>query len=200
MKTQTPTLEFDAEAHKYTLGGTALPSVTQIIQAVLPVWEASDWYLQRGAATHHGCRLLDEGRLDWTSVDPEIEPRIRAWQKFRIHFPADMIACEKALAHPKYRYAGTLDRILERKRTMIVADLKNSISAQVRLQLAAYSLLWTAESGETVHQGVAVELLASGDYRCLWMDKFELRPAEQQWLALLTTFNFAQEHNLLRDK
>lgn len=194
------TIDFDATTHTYTLDGKRLPSVTQIIKAVLPYDfgpGVGDWHMQRGTATHHGCRLLDEGRLDWSTVDPEIEPRIRAWEKFRRDWPAELVANERQLASAKYGYAGTLDRMFDRA-GQIVADIKNSVSPQVRLQLAAYSLLWTENGGGKVCQAVAVELDKSGTYSCHWMNKHELRRAEQQWLALLTVYGFAREYNLLR--
>lgn len=191
-------LDFDPRTHTYRLAGQRLPSVTQIIDAILPLWKVDDWYLQRGIAVHHGARLLDAGVLDWSSVDAEIEPRIRAWQKFRQDFPAEIIAMEKPLAHAKLRYAGTMDRLLLRDGRYVLADLKNTISQQVRLQLAGYSLLWTVNGGGIVQAAVAVELDESGTYSCLWLNKHELRRAEQQWLALLTVYNFANEHSLLR--
>ena len=192
-------LEFDESEHRYSLDGVVLPSVTTVINAILPQWQADQWAMDRGTATHHGCRLLDEGRLDWSSVDPEIEPRIRAWQKFRREFPSEVIANEQRVFSAQHRFAGAVDRILEFKGgDVCVCDLKNSVSPQVVLQLAAYSLAWTIGGGRKPIRAVAVELLETAEYRCHWFSKHELRRAEQQFLAVLTVFNFAREHNLLR--
>lgn len=191
---------FDHETHAYTLNGERLPSVTQIIKAILPQWEASEWHMQRGVATHRACELLDNGTLDWASVDPEIEPRVKAWQKFRSEFGGEIVANEMRLCSPTRRYAGTLDRIIRRGREIIVCDLKNSVTPQVILQLAAYSLLWTEETGKVCTSAVAVELREDGSYECTWMSKQELRIAERQWLALLTVYGFADEHELLKGK
>lgn len=192
--------EFIEETHTYKLDGKELPSVTRIIDSLLPYWKVDEFYLQRGRATHHGCRLLDENRLDWSSVDAEIKPRIQAWQKFRRDYPAEIVACEKPMAHSNLRYAGTLDRMLDFKGEQVICDLKNSVSAQVRLQLALYSMAWTANGGRIVQKAVAVELDESGTYSCLWLSRQELRRAEQQALALLTVYNFAVEHKLLKGK
>lgn len=197
---------FDAETHTYTLGGRRLPSATQVIQALLPMPPVDEWYLQRGTATHHGCRLLDDGRLDWSTVDAEIEPRIRAWQKFRREWPAKLVANEQPLVHARLGYAGTVDRVfrdpggLNPGGLLTICDLKNSVSPQVYLQMAAYSLLWAANDGGTCQQAVAVELTEDATYRCHWMSRAELRRAEQQWLALLTVYGFAETHNLLRNR
>lgn len=185
---------FDAETHQYLLDGRRLPSVTEIIGATLPGWQADDWYLQRGRALHHGCRLLDEGCLDWATVAPEIEPQIRAWQQFLEDSGATCEAIERPLASERYQYAGTLDRMLNVAGYLTVCDLKSTIAPQVAVQLAAYGLLWP----EKVIRGVAVELKDDGTYRAQWLNGHELRRAEQVFLACLTVFNFLMTNNLRR--
>ena len=189
-------LAFNAEKHEYRLDGRLVPSVTQIIRAVLPGWQASEWYLQRGRALHHGCRLLDEGKLDWSTVSPEIEPRILAWERFRMESFSTVTAAEVPMACPRYCFAGTCDRVLSRyAEGDIICDLKSTIEAQVRVQLGAYSLLWAA-NGRKPRKAVAVELRDNGQYRCLWIGERELRMAEQTFLAVLTTFNFMMANNI----
>lgn len=192
-------LTFDAETHTYRVDGVAVPSVTGIINAILPVWQADEWYLQRGAAIHYGCALMDCGELDWQSVAPEIEPRIMAWGKFRTDWPADIVAVETAVSHSLYRYAGTLDRMFVRSGDLVVCDIKSSIAPQVRPQLGGYALAWNAtHPKQKVKSAVAVELRDDGTYRADWLSTADLRRAEQQFIALLTVFNFASEHNLLK--
>ena len=194
-------LIFDEESHRYTIDGEVLPSVTGIIGRILPYdYNASEWHMQRGAATHRACELLDNASLDWLTVDPEILPRVQAWEKFRLDMPMDLVAVEERLAHSGLRFAGTLDRIFRRNGKLICADIKNSVSAQVKLQLALYSLLWTHNKKQTIDSAVAVELTEDGNYKCFWMTARELRIAERQALALLTVFNFARENSLLEKK
>lgn len=196
MTAVAPSLQFDPETHVYTLNGAVIPSVTQVISSILPGWQASEWHMQRGTAMHHGCRLMDEGRLDWSTVAPEIEGRLRAWEKFRAEGSAVVVACEKALYHPLYRFAGTLDRILSRNNEIAVADIKSTIAPQVKIQLGFYSLLWTANTKEKLTHAVAVELSDEGSYRTLWLDSPELRLAERTALAALTIFNFKAQEKL----
>src|SRR4051812_37520347 len=99
-------LTFDAESHTYRLNGRVIPSVTTIINAILPGWQADEYYLQRGRAIHWGCALLDKNDLDWATVAPEIAPRVRAWQAFRTSYPARIEAIELSMAHATFRYAG----------------------------------------------------------------------------------------------
>lgn len=187
---------FDPEQHRYTLRGTPLPSVTQVIKEFLPTWQADEWYLQRGTAMHYGCALLDEGRLDWSTVAPEIAGRIRAWQKFRADFGGEVVAVEQSLAHPLYQFAGTIDRIIVADGAVIVADLKSSIAPQVKMQLGAYSLLWANSEKRKVTKGVAVELKDDGAYRTFWMNQRELQLGERAFLAALTLFNFKSKEGI----
>lgn len=194
-------LIFDEESHVYRLDGEVLPSVTGIIGKILPYdFNASEWHMQRGTATHRACELLDNASMDWLTVDPEILPRVQAWESFRRDMPMELVAVEERLAHSGLRYAGTLDRIFRRNGKLICADIKNSVSAQVKLQLAFYSLLWTHNKKQTIDSAVAVELTEDGNYKCHWMTARELRMAERQALAVLTVYNFAKANNLLEKR
>ncbi|MDO8598041.1 MAG: hypothetical protein Q7R45_15640, partial [Sulfuricaulis sp.] len=123
---------FDADRHEYRIGERIVPSVTQIIRAVLPGWQASEWHMQRGTALHHGCRLLDQGVLDWASVSPEIMPRVLAWQQFRLDAYATISAVEVQLASDRYWFAGTCDRVLARGvDSDIICELKSTVEPQV---------------------------------------------------------------------
>lgn len=198
----TGKLEFNEQRHEYRIGGKVVPSVTSVIKAILPTkYEfAGEWHMQRGTATHRACELFDNGVLDCESVDPEIEPRVRAWRKFREQMPMDMVANEKKLAHEGLRFAGTIDRVFSNKKTLIVCDLKNSVTPHVRLQLAAYSLLWTANGGKSINRAVAVELLETGAFKCHWIEKSDLRMHERQFVSMLSVYNFAQTYGLLKGK
>lgn len=195
-------LTFDEVTHTYQLDGRRVPSVTQILKAILPPqYEfAGEWHMNRGTATHKACELLDQGTLDWSSVDLEIEPRVRAWEKFRSDWAAEIVANETRLAHEGLRYAGCLDRMFRKGRELILADIKNSVAPQVRLQLGLYSLAWTATHRTKVDRAVAVELTESGSYKCHWFSPAELRQAERQGVALKAVYDFAEQHGLLKGK
>ncbi len=199
MSVRKANVEFDETTHTYRLHGRVLPSVTAIIGRVLPGFQADDYYLQRGRALHHGCRLLDEGRLDWNSVSPEIAGRIQAFAKFRSDCPAETVARERSLAHSTYGFAGTLDLMLKQDR-LLVCDMKSTLTPQARLQLAAYSLLWKHNYGQTAGQtpggAVGVQLNDDGSYRTMWLNKQELATAEQTFLGALSVYGFMEIFNL----
>ncbi len=191
-------LDFDPAEHAYRIDGVRVPSVTQVIRHVVPGFQADPYYLQRGTAIHHGCRLLDDGKLDWSSVAPEILPRIQAWEKFRHDWPAELVANEKPLGNPLLMFAGTLDRLFRWEGKLVLADIKSSFEPQSFLQLGGYANLvaGNSEVGQRVHRGVVVEVRDDGTYRAEWRDQGALRRAEQQFLACLTIYGFMKTHNL----
>lgn len=184
----------DAE-HRYKIGDVAIPSVTQVIADVLPGWQADPWYMERGAALHRACELFDSGTLDWSTVAPEIEPRLVAWKKFRQECPAEMIACEMRLHHPVYHYAGTLDRAFQ-NRGVLIGDIKSSLSAQILPQLGGYSAMWEKRFGTRVVGGVGIELRDNATYKCQWFDKKEIENGGRIFLAALTIYSFKKKEQL----
>lgn len=196
-------LEFDAATHTYTLDGRRLPSVTQVIKAVIPYHlpSATEWHRQRGTALHAATHLLDEGALDWSTVDPAISGRLAAYQKFRQHFVGDLNieASEKPIMHPTYRYAGCLDKVFFIPGMgLILADLKSTIDPTVQIQLGGYACAWNAnEKVMKIRRAFALELHDDETYRTQWFDDAELKHGMQQFLACLTVHNFLAQHNLL---
>ena len=188
-------LEFDERLHRYTLDGRILPSVSQIINAILPMRPVDDYYLTRGTATHRACELYDRGTLDPASVDPEIAPRLEAWKKFRADFGGEIVANEMRLAS-RSGFAGTLDRVIGSRSKPVIIDIKSSCYPQAILQLGGYSILWRENAAWTAAKAGVVEVREDGSYACFWLDKQALRRAEQRFLALLSVFNFAREHHL----
>lgn len=184
-----PQLTMDSD-HRYRIGGVEIPSVTQVINSVLPGWKADEYFLTRGSAMHAGCELMDAGTLDWSSVAPEIEGRLRAWQKFREEYPATVAACEVPLSHQLYRFAGTLDRVFVEPYAHVIGDIKSSIAPQVVIQLGAYSLLWEARGNAKISRGVAIELTDAGTYRTKWFTRRELEHGGRIFLACLSIHSF----------
>lgn len=191
----TATLTMDAE-HRYRIGDVEIPSVTQVIGSVLPGWQADEWYMQRGSAMHHGCRLMDEGRLDWSSVAPEIEGRLRAWKAFRDSFAAEVLVSERPVHHKIFRFAGTLDRIfVDAHGHLIIADIKSTICPQVEVQLGAYKRAFDDSGADlrAIGRGVAVELSDNGTYRTQWFTNKELTYSGQIFLACLSIYGFKRK-------
>ena len=188
-----PEFTYDPIKHIYRIGSRVLPSVTDIIRYVLPSYSAGEFYMQRGTAMHLGCELLDKGTLDWATVDPRIENRLKAWQKFLAASRCVVIDSEVPLYSATYGYAGTRDRLLHGPNNQtLVADIKSTITPHVIPQLGGYSLL----SPNSVEGGVAVELRADVSFRAQWLLSDQIRRAEQTFLGILSTYNFMVTHNI----
>lgn len=192
------TLTFDAALHQYRLGEREVPSVTQVIDAVLPGWHASEWHKLRGTAVHRACQLLDERRLEWSSVDPQIKGRLQAWTKFLADARASILGVEMQLGSVAFQFAGTLDRLLQIDGDVVLADIKGTIEPQVELQLGGYSLLCPKHKKPV--RAVAVQLGDDERYKTRWLPKRQLRLAENAFLATLTVFNFMKANGIKGDR
>lgn len=189
-------LDFDAETHTYHLDGIRVPSVTQIVNAVVPFGFAIDpWYLKRGTALHRAIDLFHAGRLDETTIDESYAGKFDAYQKFRAETKCETAASEIALGSKRYMFAGTLDAILMFDGCdLVLGDWKGSVTPSADLQLGGYSIL-LKESGEKifsgVNRGVGVQLNDDGSYKCRWIDS--LKKQERYFLACLTVYNWMVE-------
>jgi hypothetical protein len=165
-------LQFDAEAHVYTLDGVRVPSVTQIIKPIGPdfsmvppsVLEAKR---HLGVVVHEACQYDDEGDLDDESVPAEIDPYLAAWRKFKADTGAVVLWNEQRLHHDRLRYAGTIDRVVGIGEATWLIDLKTSASphASYGVQLAGYAELLTAGGLFTDLKRATVHLYDDGTYR-----------------------------------
>lgn len=192
-------LTFDSDKHEYRLSGRVVPSVTQVIRGMLPGWKTDEWYLTRGAAIHLGCELFDKNDLDWSTVSTEIEPRIRAWESFRRDYSGKLHEIEVALGHSTFMYAGRIDRIFLDGKDWVIADIKSVFEPQAIPQLGGYSLMWRLAAPEVRNvRGLAVEVNDDGSYKAHWLTVHEMKQAEQTFINLLGSYNFATKHNLLR--
>lgn len=146
-------LQFDAATHVYTLDGRVVPSVTQALQ-VLQTFDgipaaALEAARVRGVMVHAACDLLDREALDWSSLDPSLVPYVEGYRNWLDESGAVVIASELRVASSTYRYAGTLDMLVEiGSGRLAVVDRKATatLPATVGPQTAAY-----AQAAEETH-------------------------------------------------
>lgn len=167
-------LEFDAAAHRYTLGGQQLPSVTQVLEAALREMEGLPEHLVKAAGefgqhVHQACDLFDRGVLDDRILDPKLRPYVDAWVRFRAESGIVVLASELRVHHPKLGYAGTLDvrAVFPRKKLTVVIDRKTSASIprSVGAQTAAYREALRARGHQVDSTRYCVHLRGDGTYR-----------------------------------
>lgn len=104
----------------------------------------TDWFkeydLSRGSALHKATEYLDEGTLDWSTVDPIILGRLRQYQRFKDEVRPAIGPIEKHVEHHAYHYQGTLDRLVSINDRLGVLDIKGpSMSPWQGVQVAAYA-------------------------------------------------------------
>jgi hypothetical protein len=112
-------LLFEHDAHRYWLDGQVVPSTTQILRdsglirldGIPPfILEAAR---KRGSACHALVHFLNEGDLDWSSVDDSYRPYLEAWIRYRDERQLVVLLCEHRIVSRRHRVAGTLDLLCE---------------------------------------------------------------------------------------
>jgi hypothetical protein len=108
-------LEFEDEDHVYRANGDIIPSITQVpkLAGMSSFRPGMEWYMDKGKALHKATELYDKGVLDEDTIDPAIEGEFSAYKRFRAEAGITIRSIETRLWCPKYRFAGTLDRIIE---------------------------------------------------------------------------------------
>ena len=198
-------LQFDAELHQYTLDGQILPSVTQVLEACgvvdysyLPP-ATRRMALGRGSAVHSATQFDDEGDLDETLLDDELVPYVAAWRRFRIETGFAPLLIEHRNHHPKYGYAGTLDRLgIFPDGTKAVLDIKtNSSEGWVALQLAAYCGFFESPRA---YRRICVEVHKDATYRLIEFPSANYAADFGRFLACVTVYCLQQTYGRLTSK
>lgn len=178
---------FDATTHTYKIDGVAVPSVTQVLSDLIPGWQASEWYLQRGTAVHACCAMIARGvAFDY---DPAIDGQVRACRRFFQEVRPCVLSgtTERSLFSTRYKFGGTMDlaAVIGKDRTII--DWKASFGAALPYQLAAYSIVCqeVLDDGR-INRGVGVQLNEDGTYQMSHV--YDLRNYQHSFLALLSAY------------
>ena len=167
------TLAFDEPTHTYTLDGERVPSVTQVIKPLAMLDDVPEMVLEqaraRGSRVHAAVDAYNRGAFD-AELPPAERGYLDAWCGFLADSGAVVVASELRVAHPKLRYAGTLDTLLDvAGRTWLVdakttASVPPSVGPQTAGYAAAYGLV---DKGLLlpVHRRACVLLRPDGKYR-----------------------------------
>lgn len=191
-------LIFDPAAHRYTLAGAELPSVTTVLESVglidyshIP-WPTRQMALERGRAVHEAIALDLEGDLDEESADEAgvlgyVQAARAARAELGVLVPD---AWEQRVYHERWRYAGTLDL----RAGKVLIDWKtNQAEHWVRFQLAAYAACIAQADGRT-HWGaglirrVCVELHEDATFSLFEFGSESLFDDLQTFLAALRIY------------
>lgn len=136
---------YDPVKHLYTIEGTPIPSVTQVIKATGLI---DDTYFtedarDRGKAVHLACEYHDKDVLDESSVHEDIRPYLEAYKAFLSESRYKPVVIEASGVCQVYYFGGTVDRIGILNDCIALIDIKSgAIQSWAALQTAAYERLY----------------------------------------------------------
>lgn len=175
-------LIFREKDHVYLLDGVKLPCVSDLcrflhreIYKEVPAWQMENAAL-RGTAVHAATQALDDaGSCD---IAEEYLPYVQAYKAFLQEHSVCWHMTEKALYHPVYRYAGTIDRYGAVDDLLTLVDIKTTYTVYkplCRAQLNLYRLMLAAR-GYAVDRLCILHLQRTGKYRLITIDFDEALP------------------------
>ena len=172
-------ITFDEAAHRYTVDGVEVPSVTTVCR-FLSYDQKSDrpWLAKvsadRGTRVHAACAAIDYG--EDPEEDAEISGYLTAYRRFLKDYRPDWEGIEYTVGDAVLGIAGTIDRFgtLYDGRTCIL-DIKTGSQlhdAPLRAQLTGYKRLLCFNRGFWSSYLYALHLSEDGTYhlREVWQD------------------------------
>jgi hypothetical protein len=189
-------MRFDPKTHTYyDDDGNVMPSVTQIIRAVLnPPQYGQEWHLQRGRANHACYAMIADGV--YFKCDPQSEPYEAGCRMFFRDFSPVVIHCELPMFG--LGCAGTLDLAAMINNRLTIIDYKNSASPVDYIQMAAYAELYRSTAGNEVRQLMSVEINGNGRYKAgKIVSGQELRWYASRWNSVFAVYKIKQNMGLI---
>jgi hypothetical protein len=179
-------------SHEYTVDGQRFPGVTEILAAtgLVRYFNADPWFLERGTAIHSATAMIDNGTLDWGSVDSRITGFLDAYMKFKEEtFMTYWEHIEEPLAHPTYRFCGCPDRWNDE----YLLDIKGVQGYAI--QIESYAELLRANGFNPGRTGYMLHLKEDGTYK-LEAHKFDRRLLGV-FLSAVSVFHYRKEKGLI---
>ena len=196
-------IEFDATTHTYRHNGRVLPSVTQVLRAVIPQFQADKWYLDKGTAMHACAAFIAKGKR--FNLTPETEAliggRVHACRKWFADFKPEVLAVEEMVADENLLSVGTpdLECVLDLPKygvCRVVVDWKSTITPVCQWQLGGYA----KASKHKPKFGMPVELREDGTYR-VGVGKdgklYNMDVAGREWAVFRSAYGMMEREKLL---
>ena len=166
---ETQTLNFDPKTHIYKLNGRELVSVTTILEEAgmyvkPPVTaETLHWAQDKGTKIHDACHFLDDGDLDWNSLDPMISGYVLAYQEFKKDTGFKPMLSEHKVHDTVFGIAGRMDRFGFIHDRGVLVDIKTGpVPKSTGLQLVAYGYMYDPTK---IFYRMAVQLKINGTFK-----------------------------------
>lgn len=191
---------FKDSGHEYRdRHGVILPSVTQILDVVLPPNPARKFWTERhrrkGSVIHAVTALDDRGVLDEDSVATAIAGRLKGWRGFRSKFANifEPKLIEVLLQSELGGYAGTADRFGLWHGKVCVLDIKSYLDKMyARLQCAAYAQAFEEITHVPVEVHIAVGLSDNGTNDPLILTGDQCKADREGWFGALAYYHWLQ--------
>ncbi len=197
----TLTVEFDAEAHAYYVGGERWPSVTQILSGIGLGYDfSSEKAMARGrfihAALHQAFQRIYDRRNEIH------RGYIEAGLAFIEREGFVSVASERIVLLPGLKVCGTLDRYGYFKRwpdKPVIVDWKSGdIPPWTALQLAAYDIGIDPKNTQSIER-IGVRLYEDGAYDTVRYSPDSLKTDRVAFAAAVNLYRWREQHGLLRE-
>lgn len=205
-------LEFDVDAHRYTLKGAVIPSCTQILAAMgaapgFNFLSQSDleYYRSRGHAVHSAVEYSIKGTLDHRTVTAEVEPYLEGWKRAVKDLKIDVLEfegkpfVEEPLSHPAFRY-GVKPDVVGRigKATGPIEIKATSVHTPATgLQLAAQLLAVRYVMPKIGDLRLGLRLLPKAPY---YEFRYYTDPADEAtWVSFVNAYNWLKNNKMMKE-
>lgn len=164
-------ITFDEDAHRYTVDGVEVPSVTEVCRFLAYDYKSDKTWLakvaaDRGTRVHAACAAIDY------CIDPEetedIDGYLKAYRRFLKDYRPDWEGIEYTVGSAELGIAGTIDRfgtLYDGRRCIL--DIKTGSQlhdAPLRAQLTGYKRLIAVNRGFYPEYLYALQLSKDGTY------------------------------------
>jgi len=154
--------------HVYQVDGAIKPGVSEILQGagIIDTRWYNDHACLRGTYVHKAVQLYHRAGLNFKTLDPALEPYVRAYLDFLKRTDFRPVIIEEPGYDPVYDYCGTPDLIGYLKDELVLIDIKTGARPKwVGLQTAAYKKLFglKIDLKPIVHR-FALELRGNGKW------------------------------------
>ena len=125
--------------------GKPIRSVSRILDKIWPLPPGiPQWALDRGKMVHSATVMIDNGKLDWDSLDERLKPFCDAYMVFLDKFHPVVEASELTVVHPSLKFGARLDRVYRfpGQGKLVVTDIKGGMGREERYfcQVAACAI------------------------------------------------------------
>lgn len=177
-------IEIDKSAHRYTVDGRVVPSVSDILAVYFP---PSQYYTDEGRDNgkyrHEWYAELSQGYESYNEPYPDIVGAVNGFKKFMVEVKPEYVSGEIPYFHPLLNYCGTPDVLFKMfgrlcvvdykpktkiKRTMVQTALyfsmlrANKIPVQDRYELRCYDGLYRLEKHDDIQDIRRAEMMVAG--------------------------------------